>query len=231
MSQDTIEHIIGATIVVALLGFAALFLYQGADTHVEGLIVAALGIAAYVVKSPRRSGPTKRRGPPPLPMLWIVAIASVVIAIPGCGAGMIGAQADLIALGGIASAGADEMIVDARAHELDAIVAEARATCGDDGCTEEQATTLRERLDAGERRWSPVLACRAPVVEALSAWLDGLETAHVAATADIGIALLVRLGLRFITAYSALARCVEAAAPDVDLPQLPPELVAIGGAL
>lgn len=76
MTAETIEKIIGAAIVVALLAFAALFVYQGADEHVDALIVCALGIVAYVVKSPRDGG-----GPKVPPALMLMLIPLV-----GCGA-------------------------------------------------------------------------------------------------------------------------------------------------
>lgn len=105
----------------------------------------------------------------------------------------------------------------------------ARADCGADGCDEARSAHHRAELAAAESRWAPVLACRAPVVEALRAWADGIETASQAATEGVGLALLVQLGARFLSTWTALVACVEAAAPDVDLPSLPAALAALAG--
>jgi hypothetical protein len=140
----------------------------------------------------------------------------------GCGASALGAQADLVAIAGAAAADADAALVAARARELDAIVDEARTECGAAGCSEARAEEVRTRFAAAETRWAPALACRAPVVEALRAWAAGLETASAAGTPELGVALLLRLGARFVAEFRALERCVETAAPDVDLPGLPP---------
>lgn len=178
---------------------------------------------------PKDAGPKPPGGrPPPLPVLLALVMAASSVA-SGCGAGALGAQADLIAFGGLAAAEADEVLVGARARELDAVLERARAECSPGGCEEDRAEHHRAELARAEARWAPVLACRAPVVEALRGWLDGLETAHQAATSEVGLALLLRLGARFVAAYGALVACVEAAAPDVDLPGLPPALAGLAG--
>lgn len=175
------------------------------------------------------AGPKPGGRPPPLPVLLALLVAVTSSVASGCGAGALGAQADLIAFGGLAAAEADEVLVGARARELDGVLERARAECSPGGCEEDRAEHHRAELARAEARWAPVLACRAPVVEALRSWLDGLETAHQAATSEVGLALLLRLGARFVAAYSALVACVEAAAPDVDLPGLPPALAGLAG--
>ncbi len=181
--------------------------------------------------SAKDAGPKPPAGgrPPPLPVLLALLVAVTSSVASGCGAGALGAQADLIAFGGLAAAEADEVLVGARARELDAVLERARAECSPGGCEEDRAEHHRAELARAEARWAPVLACRAPVVEALRSWLDGLETAHQAATSEVGLALLLRLGARFVAAYGALVACVEAAAPDVDLPGLPPALAGLAG--
>lgn len=172
--------------------------------------------------------------PPPssgaLGLALVVLAASLSVATSGCGASALGAQADLVAVGGIATAQADDVLVNARARDLDAIVDAARVECAPDGCDEGRSAQYRAELAATEERWAPVLACRAPVVEALRAWADGIETAHRAATDQIALDLLLALGARFVSAYGALASCLETAAPEVDLPALPSVLAGLGGA-
>lgn len=233
-------------IVVTILAGPAL----GLDPETLKSVVGAQGILAAVVAGVMRqllggsddgaSSEIERKRadrmrPPPdagalgVPLAIVAAACSVLTS--GCSARAYGAQADLVALGGIAAAGADEVLVEARARELDAVLEQAREECSPAGCDEERAEHHRAELAAAEARWAPVLACRAPVVEALRSWADGISTALQVATDDVGIALLLRLGGRFVAAYSALVACVEAVAPDVDLPGLPPALSAlVGGA-
>jgi hypothetical protein len=174
---------------------------------------------------PRRKRQTMRE---PVEVLVLAVLFAAAPILTACGPSAIATQADLVAIGAIATAGADEVLIAERARALDAVVSRAEAECPS-GCDEERAEAYRVELAATEARWAPVLACRLPVVEALRSWLDGLDTARVAATESVGLALLARLGLRFAAAYSALAVCVEAAAPDADLPALPAALSALGG--
>jgi hypothetical protein len=158
-----------------------------------------------------------------------LAAIAVVSILAACSPSALGVQADLIATGGIAATAADEVLVDARARELEQVLVDARAECGAGGCSEERSEHWRGRLTSIEERWEPALACRAPVVEALRAWADGLETALAAETDELGLELLLRLGRRFLASYAALGRCLDGVAPDVDVPDLPRELAVLGG--
>lgn len=160
----------------------------------------------------------------------VVAIAATTALLTcGCGAGALAAQADLLALGGIAAARADAVIIDARGRDLDGVLEEARAECGEGGCTDERAEAYRAELARREAAWSPALACRAPIVEALRTWGDGIETANAARTESIGLALVAELLGAFLRTWSALASCLEAAPASIDLPTLDPSLL-LGGA-
>lgn len=165
----------------------------------------------------------RRTRPPPLALLlFVLSLTS------GCGASALGLQADLVAVGGIATATADGIIVRARDRELDAIVDRARVECGAEGCSEERSVAIRAELAAAESRWVPVLACRPPVVEALRSWADGIETAIRAATEALGLELVGALAERFVASYEALIGCVRANAPEVQIPSLAPALTAGG---
>lgn len=230
-------RIISAVLTLALAGGAFyLIVIDRSDQIPAWLAVCGLvgggvaGVLPSAVGSLFGPKPNLNTRPPRRPPTGPITGAFLMLFAMGCGAGAIGAQADLIAVAGIATAGADEVLVGARARELDAIVDEARRDCAE-GCSVDEADAYRARLREAEEHWAPVLACRAPVVEALRAWLDGLETAHAAATAELGIGLLVRLGMRFVAAYGGLRVCVTTAEPDVELPALPVELAPIGGVL
>jgi hypothetical protein len=164
------------------------------------------------------------RPPPPVGEFLVLLAIVIVIVLnsAGCGAGAIGTQADMVAFGGIALAEADQVLVTARAADLDGIVDAARADCADGDCDRE---AYRARLAAEEARWEPAMACRAPAVEALRAWLDGLDTAS-RASENVAALLMARLAARFTVAYSVLAQCVDAvqgpSIPDL-LPPLRPE--------
>lgn len=165
----------------------------------------------------------------PTSILLVLMCFGVTLA--ACSPSALGLQADLIAMGGIATSEADKVVVEARARELDQVLVDARTECGEDGCDTERAVYWRARLDEIEGRWAPAMACRAPVVESLRAWADGLATAIAAETDELGLELLIRLAGRFVSTWAALERCVEAAAPDVDVPGLPRDLAAlVGGA-
>jgi hypothetical protein len=231
-----------AAVIAVHAGIAADLLAQ-IQPIVEGVLYTVLAIAvpgladALLVERRRRTPGVPALpddvDPPPVrggggSTLVVLGVLVACLA-SGCGASALGVQADLIATGGIVAAGADEVLVDARARELDQVLVDARAECGFDGCDGERSLYWRARLTALEDRWAPVLACRSPVVEALRAWADGLETAIAAETDDVGVELLLRLGRRFISAWGALERCVETAAPDLDLPGLPAPLAALAG--
>lgn len=234
MKTETTHRLVGATLAVVLLAAAAFFWTQEGEEQSMGLLTAALGLVALVTRSPleRRRQEDDDELPPGAggaAGLLLLALALVPL-LEGCGAGALAMQADLVALGGIAAAEADEAIVAARAADLDAVVERAELSCGEGQCDEARAEAFRAELERREARWQPVMECRAPIVEALRSWADGIETAHAAGTEEIGLALLLRLGLRFLGAYAALDRCIEATGVSFDLPGLPPQLVALGGA-
>lgn len=230
MSDRKLTKILAAIIGLALILAAVYLITIDRAEHVSSTLaigLAVIGAIGAVLPSalPTSSKP-KKKGPPPLPILMLV----LAIAIPGCGDEAIGAQADIVAVGGIAWSEADAALVHVRAGELDAIVDEAREACAPDGCDDAEAEAFRARLAAAEQRWVPILACRAPIPEALRAWADGLDTAYRAQTSSIGVALMLSLGRRFLAAYGAFVDCVEAADPEIDLPGLPPELMTLASA-
>lgn len=164
MSAGTIERIIGAGIVVALLGFSALFIYQGADEHVDALIVCALGIVAYVVKSPRDG--SKR---PSLPPGTGALLMLLVIAVSGCGPGAyaIHYRANTITSGSHAAAGV--MVDAARDEALDRV--------------EREHPTDPEHdleLDREAARWRPIGVALDAVKDAIKIWLDAIDSARAA---------------------------------------------------
>lgn len=161
------------------------------------------------------------RRPAPLEEIFVLLflVLCLVANAAGCGAGAIGTQADMVAFGGIALAEADQVLVTARAADLDRVVDAARADCADGDCDRE---AYRARLAAEEARWAPAMACRAPAVEALRAWLDGLDTAS-RASENVAALLMARLAARFTVAYSVLAQCVDAV-QGPGIPDLPPPL-------
>lgn len=156
----------------------------------------------------------------------ILLLVAVLLIAAGCGASALGVQADLVALGGIATAEADQVIVSTRTRELEAVKSRARGECGSTGCDETRSEFHRAALEATISTWAPVLACRGAVVQALRSWADGIDTARQANDGDLGLELLVILARRFVAAYGALVACVETAAPELDLPGLP---AALGG--
>lgn len=154
------------------------------------------------------------------------AVVGGVGTLQGCGAGALGVQADMVAVGGILAAEADAALVRARAADLEEVVTDARAECGSGDCDEERRDHWRGELAARERRWAPAMACREQVPEVLRGWGEALDTARVAQTSSVGLELLARHGGRFVLAYDAFRGCVETAAPErVDLPDPPPELL------
>jgi hypothetical protein len=219
MSSETIGKIITAVLAIALLGFAVAFVAQGAEQHSTSLIAVAIGLVGLVAPSPfsrssSSSTPRKPRTPPPLPLLLLT------LALSGCGAGALGAQADAVAIAAATFAEADTIIVRARAADLDAIVDEARETCRPNGCNEEQAQGFRLRLNERTAHWAPVLACRESVPEALRAWIDAIELAHIAQTAEIGFANVLAAAARASTIYAAAVTCAVAIDPALELPAL-----------
>lgn len=154
-------------------------------------------------------------------------LALLFLFLSACGASALSTQADLVAVGGLLAADADVVLVDARQRELDDVLERTRAECRS-GCDDARKVELRAEVASIRDRWSPVLECRAPVVEALRLWADGVEVA--AAAGDIGLELLARRALRFLTAWETLDACLGAAAPSVDLPDLPPLLRALAPA-
>jgi hypothetical protein len=121
------------------------------------------------------------------------------------------------------------VIIAARAADLDEVVEEAAAECPAEGCPDDRAAYYRAELERRTETWRAVLACRAPVVESLRSWLDGLRTAQAVATDEVGLELLGVLGARFVAAYAAAGACVEGAGGPT-LPGLPGPLAAVGGA-
>jgi len=167
-------------------------------------------------------------------------VALAVVALPmlaaallsGCGAAALHAQVDGVQVAGIVWEEADQTIVRSRARHLDSIVGEANEVCAN-GCTDQERDVFRARLRAAEERWAPAMACRAPVPEALRTWLDGIDTARRIESDEVRLRWLVALASRVALEYEALRACIERAAPEVDLPELPPEVVtyARGAAL
>ncbi len=90
MTNETISKIIGAVVALALLGAAAFFWTQGGRDQAAGLITAALGLVALVIRSPleRRGKASDRQngnGPPPAggtALLVLVLVLSA--ATQGC---------------------------------------------------------------------------------------------------------------------------------------------------
>lgn len=165
----------------------------------------------------------------PIAITLLVFAYALTIA-HGCGASSLGTQADLVAGAGMVTADADLMIVEARAHDLAADLDHAREVCGTDGCTDDEAAALRASRQIVKDRWAPVLECRDLVTDALSAWLGALDLAAKTSTDDVATALLLRYAALFVALYSDLGRCVAAAAPSVDIPDLPADLTALAGA-
>lgn len=154
-------------------------------------------------------------------MTRILCVGLVLAA--GCGASAIGAQADMIAVTGAIVHEADEVIVTVRARKLEAVVERAVAEC-QAGCDEARRERDRLEMQAIEERWAPVRAAHALVVDALHAWVEGLEVARAAHTESVGIALLLRLAARVAALYGDLVDLLAEVAPDVHLPGLPGEL-------
>jgi hypothetical protein len=166
------------------------------------------------------------RAPGPLDTLLVtlgVALAVVLIGLAssGCGASALSVQADLVALGGIAVAEADEALTTARAAELDRIVDQAEHDCADRDC---DLPGYQASYQAVVERWDPILACRLAPVEALRSWTAGLETAALASD-SVAERLLLTLGGRFLVSYDALRVCLEPV--SLPLPALPPLLLEV----
>lgn len=183
--------------------------------------------SAAAKRRAERAGGGRGRGGGAAVMLLAAAIAASSSLTSGCGASALAVQADTAAAAGTVWTEADTALLRLRAAELDGILEEARDECGPDGCTPEQAERFRARLQAAEEAWAPVLACRAPVPEALRAWVDAVELAHTAATEELGLAHAAAGGARFVLVYQSFAHCIEAARPGTDVPMLPSTVEAL----
>lgn len=149
-------------------------------------------------------------------LLFLGALGLIAGTCAGCGPGARGTQADVIAGAAVVWTKADAAIVEIRARHLDAIVEEAESECGSGGCSEERAAFYRDALAAEERRWAPLMECRAPVPSALSRWLDVVEVE------DASLGDVVGVGARFIGTWGTFTECVNANTPEGEELLIPP---------
>lgn len=234
-----------AAVITLVVAIACIFLFGpslGIDDRVIDGLIWAIGLLGVPLVGAMRSflgRDSDGDGKPdwmdktptgPRDTLVALLVAGAVVGgagtLQGCGAGALGVQADMVAVGGILAAEADAALVRARAADLEEVVTDARAECGSGDCDEERRDHWRGELAARERRWAPAMACREQVPEVLRGWGEALDTARVAQTSSVGLELLARHGGRFVLVYDAFRGCVETAAPErVDLPDPPPELL------
>jgi len=222
-----------------LIGGSALGVSEPIQTTVLGwvggvgvLLAAPLAVLlAYLVRDSdhdgvpdelqRRRG--RRRGPGAggALVLLVAIAAATTLTSTGCGASALAIQADGAAIVGTTFAQLDAALIRIRAAELDQVLADARTECGAAGCGDARAAYYLERHDAIARGWAPTLACRGPFPEALRSWVDAIELANTAATAELGLQHVIAEAARVVLLYGELRECVTTARPDLDVPPLP----------
>lgn len=130
------------------------------------------------------------------------------LALAGCGGGPIREHARGVVIASSVLTLASDVISSARATELD--------TCEDEAC-----------LDAGETRWSPVIAAHGAAVDALSSWQEALELAlRVDAGGDPQVlSMLLEVANVVVRAYSRLRERLvpfNLQLPELELPWIRP---------
>lgn len=223
-----ILSILGTIVALVALGWTAADLgtLVGTESVLAMLLLAAMrGRRPAPRKRPRTlRGPTSGSG---LGLALVIVAAAVGAAhASGCGASALEVHADTAALAGTVTAQADIALIRVRAAELDQVLVDARAECGEAGCADERAEHYLALLDAIAASWRPVLACRGAVPEALRAWLDAIDLARLTSTAEIGLAHVVAAAARVVLLYDELRTCIVAARPGTDMPALPAVVTA-----
>lgn len=223
MTNETISKIIGAVVALALLGAAAFFWTQGGRDQAAGLITAALGLVALVIRSPleRRGKPAGRpngSGPPPAGGTALLVLALVLSAVTqGCGASAVSmhARAAIGTAGVLAAAGtvADE----ARRQALDRVEAEHPTD------PEHDAALIAEAA-----RWRPAGATLDMARSAQLSWVAAVQAAHLAGGGAGLIPSLTPLAGRVAWLYAEAVRLF--ASLGTDLPTAPAVLLSLGGA-
>lgn len=157
--------------------------------------------------------------------LLAAALVTGSLYCTGCSPSALALQADGIAVAGRVLAQADVVVVHARARDLDRLVEAARVECGASGCAEPRATELVTAYDARVSTWAPVRECAAPVRQGLSAWLDAVELASLAANQDLSWQHATAEAARVVLLYDGFRLCVGSVATalgeTLDIPALP----------
>lgn len=191
---------------LAVIGAGVYLLASGADDGAQAAILIAAGLGIMTLpRANEPNSPSSRDRKPPagggplggaVVLLAVVATASTASA---CGPSTYRDAA--VAGGGLGRVlgATQETMINARARDLDGIAESVR------GQTTAEITAA---LDAGVRRWSPVLAGYDLARTAWLAYLDGLETAHA-----------LGLGGADLAAFLApmLSRAVQLAANVLDV--------------
>lgn len=223
-----VSRITSAAIGLALIGAAVYLIAIDRSDHVStiiavgGFVLGGIGTAALPSLLSRSSSkPPGRRGPPPLPMLWLFLVPMLLL---GCGASAYSThyRAATVVAGVHAAAGT--VIDDARKSALDRVEREHPSDPEHDA-----------ELDREADRWRPLGVALDLARDAIGAWIDAVDLAR-AAGGDEGdlLAPLLALAARAVLLYERIAELAGALGVE-DLPPLPPFVRAlatstIGGA-
>lgn len=134
--------------------------------------------------------------------------AGILVHCAGCGGSLL-AQARAATIATVALEGGRRLIVEA--HE------QRSAECEDEACV----LSVREEM-------RPVEAAYEGLRLSLSAWVAGLDVAHLAGVGEEVLPSLLTAGLRFVVDWGAFADALRAL--GVEVPSLPAEMLADVGA-
>lgn len=204
MDKATISKIISAVVGLALIGFGGYLVNEGVDTHGDLLIYAGLAVIGGGLGTTLLPSTLGKKTPPPLPVLFLVALASV-----GCDRSDLRTHAALV----IATSGGHEVagaaIDQARSDALDRVEVE-HPTNGP-----ERTAALREE----DARWRPAGVALDGIRTILGSWSQSLEVALLADTGEDVSTAMLPFAARIVVLWDDLSRFAEEL--GVTIPRLP----------